>query len=165
MSTQHTAIVELADCYGQLGATITIYADSYLVERGGLAIDSREAEYESQFTPSPQAADDAVLLLEEAATHMKWGTTWVLSGEPAPRKYADDALVVRAERDLWTVEQAADHLGIKPDSARGLFSRRGLRRYDMVDHPVSGRPQARYRASAVRALAEDRQPGRRTDRT
>lgn len=69
------------------------------------------------------------------------------------------------DTELWTIDQAAEHLGIKPKSASGLLSRRGVRRVDLVDHPVSRRPQARFRADEVRALAVDRHPGRRTDRT
>jgi hypothetical protein len=66
--------------------------------------------------------------------------------------------------ELWTIDQVAEHLGIKPKSASGLLSRRGIRRVDLVDHPVSRRPLARYRADEVRVLAADRRPGRRTDR-
>ncbi|MGP3636212.1 hypothetical protein ACTU45_23115 [Streptomyces sp. 24-1644] len=66
--------------------------------------------------------------------------------------------------ELWTIDQAAHHLGIQPGSARGLLSRRKIQRVDTIRHPESGRPLARYRADEVRALATDRRPGRRTDR-
>ncbi|MFI9012567.1 hypothetical protein ACIGZI_00875 [Streptomyces griseus] len=66
--------------------------------------------------------------------------------------------------ELWTIDQAAEHLGIKKDSARGLLSRRGVHRVDTIRHPESGRPLARYPADEVRAVATDRRPGRRTDR-
>lgn len=69
------------------------------------------------------------------------------------------------DTELWTMDQVAEHLGIKPKSASGLLSRRGVVRVDLIDHPVSKRPQARFRAAEVRAIAEDRRPGRRTDRT
>ncbi|MFJ5294479.1 hypothetical protein [Streptomyces sp. NPDC088348] len=67
--------------------------------------------------------------------------------------------------ELWTIIQAAEHLGIKADSARGLLSRRKVQRVDTIRHPVSGRDLARYPADAVREVAADRRPGRRTDRT
>ncbi len=66
--------------------------------------------------------------------------------------------------ELWTIDVAAAHLGIQEGSARGLLSRRGVRRVDTIRHPESGRPLARYPADAVRAVADNRRPGRRTDR-
>lgn len=66
--------------------------------------------------------------------------------------------------ELWTTEEAANHLGIKPKSASGLLSRRGVQRVDTIRHPVSGRDIARFNADEVRAVAADRRPGRRTDR-
>lgn len=66
--------------------------------------------------------------------------------------------------ELWTIDVAADHLGIQEGSARGLLSRRGIERVDTIRHPKSGRALARYPADEVRALAADRRPGRRTDR-
>ncbi|MEU3220055.1 hypothetical protein [Streptomyces sp. NPDC006971] len=65
--------------------------------------------------------------------------------------------------ELWTIEQAAEHLGIQPGSARGFLSRRGVRRITTGDHPVSGRIVSLFSADAIRALATDRRPGRRTD--
>ncbi|MFJ9979715.1 hypothetical protein [Streptomyces cyaneofuscatus] len=67
--------------------------------------------------------------------------------------------------ELWTIDVCAVHLGIKKESVRGLLSRRGVERVDTIRHPVSGRPLARYPADEVRAVAADRRPGRRTDRT
>ncbi|MER7696153.1 hypothetical protein [Streptomyces sp. NPDC096095] len=66
--------------------------------------------------------------------------------------------------ELWTTEEAAEHLGIKPKSATGLLSRRGVKRVDVIRHPVSGRAVARWRADEIRSVAADRRPGRRTDR-
>ncbi|MFY0511790.1 hypothetical protein ACOMD4_15610 [Streptomyces anulatus] len=66
--------------------------------------------------------------------------------------------------ELWTTEEAAEHLGILPKSASGLFSRRGVKRVDTIRDPKSGRAVARFLADEVRAVAADRQPGRRTDR-
>lgn len=65
--------------------------------------------------------------------------------------------------ELWTIEQAAEHLGVQPGSARGLLSRRGIRRATTGDHPVSGRIVALYSADQVRKVAANRRPGRRTD--
>lgn len=66
--------------------------------------------------------------------------------------------------ELWTIDQAAAHLGTQEGSARGLLSRRGIQRVDTIRHPKSGRAVARYLADEVRAVAADRRPGRRTDR-
>ncbi|WP_097982837.1 hypothetical protein [Streptomyces sp. f150] len=66
--------------------------------------------------------------------------------------------------ELWTTEVCAEYLGIKPKSASGTLSRRGVKRFDTIRHPKSGRAVARFNADEVRALAGDRQPGRRTDR-
>ncbi|WP_432077788.1 hypothetical protein [Streptomyces sp. YPW6] len=66
--------------------------------------------------------------------------------------------------ELWTTQESAEHLGIKPKSASGLLSRRGIKRAGEGRDPVSGRIVALFRADEVRALATDRQPGRRTDR-
>ncbi|WP_435246320.1 hypothetical protein [Streptomyces sp. NRRL F-5630] len=64
--------------------------------------------------------------------------------------------------ELWTVEQAAAHLGIQPGSARGLLSRRKIKRAS-VDESDAGRLRALYRADEIRALAASRRPGARTD--
>ncbi|WP_097964971.1 hypothetical protein [Streptomyces sp. or20] len=66
--------------------------------------------------------------------------------------------------ELWTIDVAAEYLGIQKGSARGLLSRRGVKRVDSIQHPDSGRDIARFRADEVRAVAADRRPGRRTDR-
>ncbi|MFE9461661.1 hypothetical protein [Streptomyces californicus] len=66
--------------------------------------------------------------------------------------------------ELWTTQKAAEHLGIKPKSASGLLSRRGIKRAGEARHPESGRIVALWHAEEVRAVATDRQPGRRTDR-
>lgn len=66
--------------------------------------------------------------------------------------------------ELWTTEQAAEHLGVLPKSASGLLSRRGIKRVDTARHPTSGRTVAMWRADEIRAVAADRRPGRRTDR-
>ncbi|MFD8407165.1 hypothetical protein ACFV1G_21070 [Streptomyces anulatus] len=66
--------------------------------------------------------------------------------------------------ELWTTQEAAEHLGIKPKSASGLLSRRGIKRAGEARHPTSGRAVALWHADEVRVVAADRQPGRRTDR-
>ncbi|MFJ6316040.1 hypothetical protein ACIQJW_08165 [Streptomyces californicus] len=66
--------------------------------------------------------------------------------------------------ELWTTQEAADHLGIKLKSASGLLSRRGIKRAGEGRHPDSGRIVALWHADEVRAVAADRQPGRRTNR-
>lgn len=67
--------------------------------------------------------------------------------------------------ELWTTEQSADHLGIKPKSASGLLSRRGIKRAGETRHPVSGRTVALWQADEVRAVAISRRPGTRNDLT
>lgn len=67
--------------------------------------------------------------------------------------------------ELWTIDQVADYLGAaSAKSASRTLSRWGVSAVDYVPHPVSGRPQARYPADAVRD-AKAARPGRgsRTD--
>ncbi|MGW1015616.1 hypothetical protein [Streptomyces niveus] len=66
--------------------------------------------------------------------------------------------------ELWTIDVAAAHLGIKEGSARGLLSRRGVQRVDTI-RSVNGRTLARYPAAEVRAVAASRRPGQRNDLT
>ncbi|MFD0353526.1 hypothetical protein ACFVHW_07215 [Streptomyces sp. NPDC127110] len=69
-----------------------------------------------------------------------------------------------SDAGLWTINEVAEHLGIKPSSARGTLSRWGVK---AVRHEIglSGRPEGRFSAEEVRAAAAHR-PGRgaRTDR-
>ncbi|MFI2354722.1 hypothetical protein ACH5AG_08545 [Streptomyces anulatus] len=67
--------------------------------------------------------------------------------------------------ELWTTEEAAEHLGIKPKSASGLLSRRGIKRAGETRHPTSGRAVALWQADEVRAVATSRRPGTRNDLT
>ncbi|MBT3077599.1 MULTISPECIES: hypothetical protein [Streptomyces] len=67
--------------------------------------------------------------------------------------------------ELWTTEQAAEHLRILPKSASGLFSRRGIKRAGEARHPESGRIVALWSADDIRALAISRRPGARNDLT
>ncbi|UZI33936.1 hypothetical protein [Streptomyces sp. VB1] len=67
--------------------------------------------------------------------------------------------------ELWTTDEAAEHLGIKPKSASGLLSRRGIKRAGEARHPVSGRTVALWHADEVRAVAASRRPGTRSDLT
>lgn len=65
-------------------------------------------------------------------------------------------------RELWTIAQVAEHLGIKPGSARGTLSRWKVK---AVDHRVvHGRAHSLYDPDEIRAAASAR-PGRgaRTD--
>lgn len=66
-----------------------------------------------------------------------------------------DLMKLVEQHELWTVDRVAEELGFKGDSAKGTarktLSRWGVERHDMVDHPESGRPQARYKASVVKA--------------
>ncbi|MEU0354925.1 hypothetical protein [Streptomyces cyaneofuscatus] len=65
--------------------------------------------------------------------------------------------------ELWTTEEAANHLGILPKSASGLLSRRGIKRADEARHPESGRTVALWHADDIRNLRTSRRPGTRTD--
>ncbi|MFF7837534.1 hypothetical protein ACFZC6_01670 [Streptomyces ossamyceticus] len=66
---------------------------------------------------------------------------------------------------LWTIEQVADHLGVKPSSARGALSRMGVRAHSFRPHPDSNRAQALYDTEQVRAAHAGRPgQGARTDR-
>lgn len=66
-------------------------------------------------------------------------------------------------RELWTIAEVAEHLGIKASSARGTLSRWKVRAADrrIDDH---GRAHALYDPEEIRAAAASR-PGRgaRTD--
>lgn len=66
--------------------------------------------------------------------------------------------------ELWTIDQVAALLGIKPGSARGTLSRWGVKAVEHRQVP-GGRVQAYYDPDEVRAAAANR-PGRgaRTDR-
>jgi predicted transcriptional regulator of viral defense system len=66
--------------------------------------------------------------------------------------------------DLWTIEDVAAHLDVKPSSARGALSRMGVRAHSYRPHPVSHRAQALYDPEQVKAANADR-PGKgaRTD--
>jgi hypothetical protein len=66
--------------------------------------------------------------------------------------------------ELWTIQQVADHLGIRAPSARGTLSRWGIKRHS-VGESGAGRMTALYEAARVREAAVNR-PGRgaRTDR-
>ncbi|MFE9850288.1 hypothetical protein ACFYPN_15960 [Streptomyces sp. NPDC005576] len=79
-----------------------------------------------------------------------------------------DISTIVDRHELWAIDQVADHLDYKGASAAGTarktLSRWGVARHDMVEHPDSGRPQARYRAADVKA-ARAAAPGQgaRTD--
>ncbi|WP_258047454.1 hypothetical protein [Streptomyces sp. SM13] len=66
-----------------------------------------------------------------------------------------DLMAIVQKHELWTIDQVADELGFKGASAKGTarktLSRWGVERHDMVDHPESGRPQARFKATEVKA--------------
>lgn len=66
--------------------------------------------------------------------------------------------------DLWTIEDVAAFLGIKPSSARGTLSRMGVRAHSYRPHPTSHRAQALYEPEEVQAAHTGR-PGKgaRTD--
>lgn len=66
--------------------------------------------------------------------------------------------------ELWTIDQAADYLGVKPSSARGTLSRWGVAAVEHRQVP-GGRVRAYYDAQTVREAYANR-PGRgaRTDR-
>jgi hypothetical protein len=67
--------------------------------------------------------------------------------------------------ELWTIDQVAEFLGAASiKSASSTLSRWGVAAADYVPHPVSKRPQARYRADEVREAKASRPGrGRRTD--
>ncbi|MGW0014738.1 hypothetical protein ACWDVX_33925 [Streptomyces tendae] len=68
--------------------------------------------------------------------------------------------------ELWTIEDVAAHLGIKPSSARGALSRMGVRAHSFRPHPDSNRAQALYDPQQVReAHAHRPGQGARTDRS
>lgn len=67
--------------------------------------------------------------------------------------------------ELWTIDQVAEHLGVRTTGgARKLLSRWEVRAAEYRPHPESRRPQALYRADDVRTAHANR-PGRgaRTD--
>lgn len=66
---------------------------------------------------------------------------------------------------LWTIQDVADHLGVKPSSARGALSRMGVKAHSFRAHPDSNRAQALYDPEQVRAAHAERPgQGARTDR-
>ena len=68
--------------------------------------------------------------------------------------------------ELWTIDQVAEYLGIKPVSARRQLGRWGLTPAELRPHPVSRRAQALYPADAIRAAHQTRPgQGARTDRS
>ena len=66
--------------------------------------------------------------------------------------------------ELWTIDQVAALLGVKPGSARGTLSRWGVKAVDHRQVP-GGRVRAYYDPDEVRSAFTNR-PGRgaRTDR-
>ncbi|THA29228.1 hypothetical protein E6R18_25315 [Streptomyces sp. A1277] len=66
-----------------------------------------------------------------------------------------DLYAIVEANELWTIDRVVEELGFKGDSAKGTarktLSRWGVDRHDMVDHPDSGRPQARYKSADVKA--------------
>ncbi|MDX3230662.1 hypothetical protein [Streptomyces sp. ME19-01-6] len=67
--------------------------------------------------------------------------------------------------ELWTIDQVADFLGVKPSSARGALSRMGVRARSFRPHPDSNRAQALYDPEQVRSARAARPgQGARTDR-
>jgi hypothetical protein len=75
-----------------------------------------------------------------------------------------EVLGLPVPRHLWTIDQVAQHLGTKVSSARGQLSRWTLAAYDYRRGGTSGRPQGRFDADLVRALADIRPgQGARTD--
>ena len=77
-----------------------------------------------------------------------------------------DLMAIVEANELWTIDQVVGELGFNGDSAKGTarktLSRWGVDRYDMVDHPDSGRPQARYKAADVKAAKAAAPRPRRT---
>jgi hypothetical protein len=68
--------------------------------------------------------------------------------------------------ELWTIEDVAAYLGVKPSSARGALSRMQVRAHSFRPHPDSNRAQALYDPQQVRAANAGRPgQGARTDRT
>jgi predicted transcriptional regulator of viral defense system len=68
--------------------------------------------------------------------------------------------------ELWTIEDVAAYLGVKPSSARGALSRMRVRAHTFRPHHDSNRAQALYDAQQVRAAHAGRPgQGARTDRT
>lgn len=63
--------------------------------------------------------------------------------------------------DLWTIDDVARELGIKPTSASGALSRMGIRAHSFRPHPASNRAQALYDPEQVKAAHAVR-PGRGT---
>jgi hypothetical protein len=67
--------------------------------------------------------------------------------------------------DLWTIDDVAAYLGVKPSSARGALSRMGVRAHSFRSHPQSHRAQALYDPEQIRAANAERPgQGARTDR-
>ncbi|GLP64364.1 hypothetical protein TUSST3_09840 [Streptomyces sp. TUS-ST3] len=66
--------------------------------------------------------------------------------------------------ELWTIDDVAAHLGIKPSSASGALSRMGIRAVRFRPHPTSHRAQALYDPEQVKAAHAARPgQGKRTD--
>lgn len=61
--------------------------------------------------------------------------------------------------ELWTIDDVATYLRVKPGSARGTLSRWGVKAHDYQPHPDSKRPQARFDAAEVKQ-AEAARPRR-----
>ncbi|MFF2751140.1 hypothetical protein ACFVVA_37090 [Kitasatospora sp. NPDC058048] len=87
------------------------------------------------------------------------GTVTVALDDGTEQEVPVDALVPR----LWSVDRVAEHLEIRPDSARGQMSRWGVRARTYQRGPT-GRPSALYESTEVRTATANR-PGRgaRTD--
>lgn len=73
--------------------------------------------------------------------------------------------MVDSAPELWTIEQVAEHLDVKPASARGQLSRWKIKAVE-ARRTDSGRWASLYDAEQVQAAAATRPgQGARTDRT
>lgn len=161
--TAHLEVVAIYDDPPE--CTIKIYDDSDLAAHIAGHHDDLQPKWETSFTHSHSANNDSALLVSEAARLLRFISDWQLVGE-AREMCNDWRLAIRAQRrELWTIDQVAEHLGTQPGSARGTLSRWGVKAHDYQPHPSSGRPQARYDAEEVRAAHASRPgQGARTDR-